>query len=120
MTTTPALNAIELAKLVIDTLSDHKALQITDIDVTPLTTVTDRMIICSAISKRHAVALANHVLMQAKTCGTPPLGIEGQNDGEWILIDLQDVIVHIMLPEIREFYSLEKLWRVTENPNSTV
>jgi ribosome-associated protein len=104
----------QISKLVIETLDNNKALQITEIDVTSLTDVTDRMIICSATSKRHATGLADHVITQAKSHGQQPLGIEGEKEAEWILIDLNNVVVNIMLPEVREFYSLEKLWHVTE------
>ncbi len=104
----------QIAKWVIDTLDNNKALQIIDMDVTSLTDVTDRMIICSATSKRHAAALADHVITQAKAQGEPPLGTEGEKEAEWILIDLNHVIVNIMLPEVREFYHLEKLWHVTD------
>ena len=112
-TQTP-MKSEQLAQLLVRTLDDHKALQITDLDVTPLTDITDHMIICSATSKRHANALADKVISQSKTNGIRPLGVEGEEKAEWILIDLQDVIIHIMLPEVRDFYSLEKLWSITE------
>ncbi|WP_423064186.1 ribosome silencing factor [Candidiatus Paracoxiella cheracis] len=108
------MNTEKLAKLIIDTLEDHKALQITELDVTELTDIVDRMIICSATSKRHANALADNLIMKSKEAGIKPLGVEGEEESEWILIDLHDIIVHIMLPEIRDFYSLEKLWSMTE------
>lgn len=108
------MTTTQITKLVIKTLDDHKALQITDIDVSSLTGITDRMIICSATSKRHAAALADHVITQSKAHGHAPLGAEGEKESEWILIDLNNVIVNIMLPEVREFYSLEKLWHVTD------
>lgn len=104
----------ELTDLVVKTLEDHKALQITTLDLTAVSDVTDFIVICSATSKRHANALSDHVIMEAKRHGIRPLGVEGETEGEWVLIDLVDVIVHIMLPEVREFYSLEKLWRVSE------
>lgn len=112
------MTTAQITQLVIETLDNHKALQITDIDVTSLTNVTDHMIICSATSKRHAAALADHVITQSKSNGHAPLGIEGETDAEWILIDLNNVVVNIMLPEAREFYSLEKLWHVSEKPTS--
>ena len=108
------MNTEELTKLVINVLDDHKAFQITELDVTELTDITDRMIICSATSKRHASTMADKVITQSKQQGVRPLGVEGEDQAEWILIDLQDVIVHIMLPEMREFYSLEKLWSIAE------
>lgn len=114
------ITTTQLSKLVIDTLDNNKALQIIEIDVTSLTDVTDRMIICSATSKRHAAALADHVVMQAKAHGQQPLGTEGEKEAEWILIDLTTVVVNIMLPEVRQFYSLEKLWRVSETATANL
>lgn len=108
------MNTEQLTELVIKTLDDQKALQITNLDITPLTDMADRMIICSATSRRHASAIAEKVIRHVKKAGLRPLGVEGEDTGEWILIDLQDIIVHVMLPEAREFYSLEKLWSMTE------
>ncbi|MFV9989134.1 MAG: ribosome silencing factor [Coxiella endosymbiont of Dermacentor nuttalli] len=105
----------ELVKIVVDTLNKHKGLQINDLDVTTLTDLVDHVIICSAISKHHASALADKAIQRAKESGVRPLGVEGDTEAEWILIDLYDVIVHIMLPEVRNFYSLEKLWDVAES-----
>ncbi len=104
----------ELNKLIIDVLEDNKAADITTIDVNKLTGMTDQLIICTATSTRHALALANHVVVASKRNGLKPYGVEGDNVGDWVLIDLQDIVVHIMLAETREFYSLEKLWTVTE------
>ena len=108
------MNTEQLAKLVVEVLDDHKALQITELDVTDLTDITDQMIVCSATSKPHACAIAEHLVTKAKAAGIQPLGVEGVKEGEWILVDLGDVVVHIMLPETREFYSLEKLWTMAE------
>lgn len=104
----------ELKKLVLDTLDDFKAVDVTEIDVRELTSVTDYMIICSSTSRRHAMTLAEHLVTNAKHNGVMPLGVEGEADGEWILVDLVDVVVHIMQPKAREFYSLEKLWTKAE------
>ena len=110
----------DLTKLVIDTLEDHKGIDITELDVTRLTDVTDRLIICSASSTRHASALSDRVIEAVKSHGVRPLSVEGETEGDWVLIDLQDIVVHIMLPEIRDFYSLEKLWSMTESARSKV
>lgn len=108
------INTTQLSKLLVETLQEHKALQITELDVTELTDMADHMIICSATSKRHASSIADKLITKSKEAGVKPLGVEGKEESEWILIDLQDIIVHVMLPEIRDFYSLEKLWSMTE------
>ncbi|MCB1827699.1 MAG: ribosome silencing factor [Coxiellaceae bacterium] len=109
----------DLTQLVTQTLEDNKASDIRVMDVTELTDVTDRIIICSAISGRHVDALRDKVVVAAKEAGEKPLGVDGQSESGWVLIDLQDVIVHIMLPETRDFYSLEKLWHMTEAARKT-
>ncbi|MDX1803981.1 MAG: ribosome silencing factor [Alcanivorax sp.] len=100
-----------LLPLVIDALEDVKAQNITSLDVHDLTTVADHMVIASGTSNRHVKALADNVIEAAKDAGYTPLGTEGETGGEWILVDLGDVIVHLMLPATREFYDLERLWR---------
>ncbi|EKF75785.1 hypothetical protein A11A3_02912 [Alcanivorax hongdengensis A-11-3] len=100
-----------LLQRVIDALEDVKAQNITQLDVRELTSVADDMVIASGTSNRHVKALADSVVEAAKEAGQPPLGTEGENGGEWILVDLGDVIVHLMLPATREFYDLERLWR---------
>lgn len=108
------MQATELSKIVTETLDDNKAVDIRCIEVTELTDVADYFVICSATSNRHAKALADKVIESAKQREVRPLGVEGEESAEWILIDLADVIVHIMLADAREFYSLEKLWTVAE------
>jgi len=100
----------DVKKIVMETLDDIKAINIVTIDVKPLTTITDTMIICSGTSNRHTKSIANNVVKAAKKNKIRPLGIEGEKDGEWILVDLGDLLIHIMLPQTREFYALEKLW----------
>lgn len=99
-----------LQSTVIDCLDDLKGRDITCLDVRKLTDIADYMIIASGTSKRHVSALAEKVIEKTKSLKNPPLGSEGVDQGEWALIDLGDIIVHVMLPDVRELYSLEKLW----------
>lgn len=104
----------QLLALVIDTMDQSKAKNILDIDVRNKTSVTDFMVIASATSARHVKALANIVLEAVKEQGHKPLGSEGLSNGEWALIDLGEVVVHIMQEETRQFYDLERLWQGAE------
>lgn len=101
-----------LIKTVLDTLNEMKAQNIKDLDVTRLTSITDHMIIASGTSSRHVKSIAEKVIEQSKKSGTIPLGSEGVDEGEWALIDLGDIIIHIMQPAIRDYYQLERLWSV--------
>jgi ribosome-associated protein len=102
--------AEQLQRIIMDALQEFKALDITSIKVSHLTSITDYMIICSGSSNRHVSSLANNVIERAKENGVLALGVEGQEQGEWALIDLADVVIHVMQPKVREFYALEKLW----------
>ena len=99
-----------LATLVSTALDDLKGQQITVLDVRHLTSVTDTMVVASGRSDRHVRALADTVVETCAQAGVRPIGVEGQKSGEWVLVDLGDVVVHVMLPRVREFYNLEKLW----------
>lgn len=99
----------KLQKLIVGALEDVKAKELVTIDVRGKIDVTDFMMIASGTSDRHIQALADHVIEKAKKAGATILGVE--KDRSWVLIDLYDIVVHIMLPETREFYSLEKLWQ---------
>ncbi len=91
-------------------LADLKAVNSVTIDVHELSNVMDYLIICTGTSNRHVKSLAENVVKMAKESGQPPLGVEGQDAGEWVLVDLGDVVVHVMLPATRDFYDLERLW----------
>jgi ribosome-associated protein len=104
------MNSEQLCDLVIDALEEVKARDIVKLDVRELTTVTDYMIVASGTSNRHVKALAEAVADKAREAGHRPAGIEGEDGSEWVLLDLQDALVHVMLPRVREFYNLEKLW----------
>ena len=108
--TSGQLNSEELSNLVIEALDDVKAQDIVKLDVRNMTTVTDFMIVASGTSNRHVKALAEAVSEKSRQAGHRPAGIEGAEGSEWVLIDLQDTLVHVMLPRVREFYNLEKLW----------
>ncbi|RTZ78571.1 MAG: ribosome silencing factor [Gammaproteobacteria bacterium] len=102
----------ELRDLVVQVLEDMKAQDLKVIDVRGKTSITDYFVIASGTSDRHVKSLAEAVAFQAKQKGEPPLGTEGLNEGEWALVDLNGVVVHVMQPRVRDFYQLEKLWSV--------
>jgi ribosome-associated protein len=100
----------QLVDLVVNTLDNGKGKDIKILDVRNKTSVADFMVVASGTSERHVKSLANHVVEEAKKNAIVALGMEGLNPGEWVLVDLGDVIVHVMKPQTREFYQLEKLW----------
>jgi ribosome-associated protein len=102
-----------LKTTVIDALADMKALDVRFLDVRGLTDIADFMVIASGTSDRHVRSVAQRVVEKAKEAGFRPHGVEGQQDADWVLIDLNEMIVHVMLPRVREFYGLEKLWDMT-------
>ena len=101
-----------LCERVLAALEELKAKEVRVIDVRGKTSVADMLVIASGTSTRHVKALADEVVRFVKQAGMFPLGVEGQTEAEWVLVDLGDVIVHVMLPRIREFYGLERLWSV--------
>jgi ribosome-associated protein len=105
-----------LCQLAVAALEDLKAVDIVQLDVRKLSDFTDYMIIANGRSSRQVAALAEHVISKAKQAGEAPLGVEGLRSGEWVLVDLCDVVVHVMQPDVREFYQLEKLWGSRETP----
>ncbi len=100
-------NLLAIAKTVLD---DFKAIQISVFDVRHLTSITDYMVIASGRSDRQVAAIAGKLIETVKQSGIKPLGVEGEKQGDWVLVDLGDVVVHIMLPQTRAYYQLEKLW----------
>lgn len=107
------MDSEQLRDLVVSALEETKAKDTVILDVRKMTTVTDYMVVASGTSNRHVRALADAVADASRERGHRPQGIEGANGGEWVLLDLQDVLVHVMLPRVREFYNLEKLWSLT-------
>ncbi len=99
-----------LTALVVNAIEELKGQDIVELDVSRLTDVTDCMVIASGRSDRQVKALAENVVERAKQHAIRPLGVEGLERGEWVLVDLCDVVVHVMQPETREYYQLEKLW----------
>ena len=102
-----------LKSVILDALADMKALEVKVLDVRGLTDIADFMVIASGTSDRHVRSVAQRVVEKTKEAGFRPHGVEGQQDGDWVLIDLHEMIVHVMLPRVREFYGLEKLWDLT-------
>ncbi|GAA0707668.1 ribosome-associated protein [Dyella sp. SG562] len=107
-----AADTATLRKHVIDALEELKAKDIREIDVRGKTSIADLLVIASGTSARHVKSIADEVVKFAKKAGVMPIGVEGEQEAEWVLVDLGDVIVHVMLPRIREFYGLERLWTV--------
>ena len=104
-----------LRKQVLAALDELKAKDVKEIDVRGKTSIADILIIASGTSTRHVKSLADEVVKFVKKAGMMPLGVEGQREAEWVLVDLGDIVVHIMLPRIREFYGLERLWTVGDD-----
>lgn len=114
-TSSPKPKQSRLATIAVHALEDLKGQDIKVLDVQKLTTVTDTMIMCTGTSNRHVKSLAQNVWRDAKEAGFQPLGIEGEDAGEWVLVDLGGVVVHVMQAQARAHYQLEKLWTVEED-----
>ncbi len=104
------MTATSLRDHIVGALEDLKGHDILALDVTKLTPITDFMVLVSGTSNRHVKALVDEVVQTAKDCGSPASGVEGRESYEWVLLDLGDVVVHVMQKEAREFYDLERLW----------
>jgi ribosome-associated protein len=100
----------QLVNLVQGALEDMKARDVVTLDVTGKSSVTDWMVVASGTSKRHVISVAQDVLDKVKEAGLKPVGVEGQEAGDWVLVDLGDVVVHVMMPDARSFYDIERLW----------
>mgnify|MGYP000046819095 CR=1 FL=1 len=100
----------ELTNLATEAIDDLKGRDMRQLEVADLTSVTDRMLLVTGTSNRHVKSIANAVIMASKQAGRRPLGVEGLDQAEWVLVDLGDVVVHVMTAQSRAFYQLEKLW----------
>ncbi|MFI0377026.1 MAG: ribosome silencing factor [Candidatus Thiodiazotropha sp.] len=107
----------ELRDVVLQALDDMKAKDVVVLDVRGKTSITDIMVVASGTSGRHVKSIAQTVAFKAKQAGEAPLGTEGMEDGEWALVDLNGVVVHVMQPKVRDFYHLERLWSLDEPDN---
>ncbi|MDE1513422.1 MULTISPECIES: ribosome silencing factor [Vibrio] len=104
------MQAEALKDFLADKADDIKAVDITTLDVQGKSSVTDFMIVCTGTSKTHVTSIAEHVANQAKLAGLTPLGINGENEGQWVVLDMGSVMLHVMQASQRELYQLEKLW----------
>lgn len=105
-----------LLKIARDGVEHLKAVDVVEIDVRGRSSVCDFMVVASGTSSRHVKSIADEVVKRSKQLGCQPLGVEGEREAEWVLVDLGDVVVHVMLPRVREFYALERLWTVGDEP----
>ena len=112
----PPPSAEVLLEAVQAAVAELKANDVVEIDVRGKTSVCDFMVVASGTSTRHVKAIADEVVRFAKKLDCQPLGVEGEQEAEWVLVDLGDVVVHVMLPRVREFYALERLWTVGDEP----
>lgn len=106
------MDSLAIKALAEAALDDLKAVNLVVLDVGALTDVMEYLVVASGTSNRHVKSLADNVVVAAKKAGVPPLGVEGQDTGEWVLVDLGGVVVHVMLPATRAFYDIERLWSV--------
>lgn len=112
------LMSAPLPEIIERTLDAAKAVDSKFLDVREQTSVTDIMVVTTGTSPRHVRAIADHVIKAARGLGRRPLGVEGEAQGEWVLVDLGDAVVHVMLPQVRDYYQLEKLWSLPAAPPS--
>ena len=117
---TPPPSVESLLKTVHAAVEELKAKDVVQIDVRGKSSVCDFMVIASGTSTRHVKSIADEVVRFAKKLDVMPLGVEGEREAEWVLVDLGDVVVHVMLPRVREFYALERLWTVGDQPPEAI
>ena len=113
------MNIEELKALAVNAVEDIKAFDINLVDVQGRSSITDVLLFASGRSDRQVKSIANNVVYEAKKAGVEILGIEGLNTGEWVLVDLGDVVVHIMLPQVRDYYGIERIWEVDAEDSSS-
>lgn len=110
----------ELRQIVIRALEDFKAIDIQVIDVSRQNPLADLFVIATGNSSRHVKSMAENLLLRVKAAGFQPLGVEGERQADWVLVDLNDIIVHLMQPKTRAFYNLEKLWETSTSRRSSI
>ncbi len=110
----------ELKALAINAVEDLKAFDVNILDVTGRSSITDVLIFASGRSDRQVKSIANNVVQEAKKAGVAPLGVEGLNTGDWVLLDLGDVVVHVMLPQVRDYYGIERIWEVDDDADQSL
>ncbi len=110
----------ELKTLAINAVEDLKAFDVNVLDVTGRSSITDVLIFASGRSDRQVKSIANNVVQEAKKAGVAPLGVEGLNTGDWVLVDLGDVVVHVMLPQVRDYYGIERIWEVDDEADQSL
>ena len=114
------MNIKELSDLVQNSLEDMKAVDIVEIDVVGKSSMTDKLYIATGNSTRHVKSIAENIVIDAKAAKADVIGTEGKGTAEWVLVDLNSVIVHVMLETTREFYALEKLWSAEDATDKSV
>lgn len=108
------MNLDDLKALVVNAVEDLKAFDVNVVDIKGRSSVTDVLVFASGRSDRQVKSIANNVIHEAKKAGIPPLGVEGLNTGDWVLVDLGDLVVHVMLPQVRDYYGIERIWEVDD------
>lgn len=106
------MNLDDLKALAVNAVEDLKAFDVNVVDIKGRSSVTDVLLFASGRSDRQVKSIANNVISEAKKAGIQPLGVEGLDTGDWVLVDLGDLVVHVMLPQVRDYYGIERIWEV--------